>query len=106
MLSRKKLEICGLQTAGNAFKLSILTPPRYFCIILNLLRSHQEDIFGSLGGGGGGGGGGVRAHPSHPPCLRAWSYAVSKINVLRPSSASVCSWHVFKFWAFFSLVFF
>ena len=53
MLSRKKLEICGLQTAGNAFKLSILTPPRYFCIILNLLRSHQEDLFGSLGGGGG-----------------------------------------------------
>ena len=32
-------------------------PPRYFCIILNLLRSHQADLFG-LGGGGGGGKGG------------------------------------------------
>ena len=53
MLPRKKLEIRGLQTAGNAFKLSILTPPRYFCMILNLLRSHQADLFGSWVGGGG-----------------------------------------------------
>ena len=49
----KKLEICGLQTAGYVLKLSILSPPRYFCIILNLLRSHQADHFGSWGGGGG-----------------------------------------------------
>ena len=46
MLLRKKLEICGLQTAGNAMKLSILPPLRYFCISLNLLRSHQGDHFG------------------------------------------------------------
>ena len=43
----------------NALKLSILPSPRYFCIILNLLRSHQVDHFGSWGGG-------VRAHPAHP----------------------------------------
>ena len=53
MLSRKKLDIRGLQTAGNAFQLSILTPRRYFCFILNLLPSHQADLFGSLGGGEG-----------------------------------------------------
>ena len=60
MLHGKKLKILGLQTAGNAFKLSILTPPHYFCITLNLLRSDQADHFGSWGGG-------VRAHPAHPP---------------------------------------
>ena len=46
----------------NALKLSILPLPRYFCIILNLLRSHQADLFGSWGGGGGG----LCAHPAHP----------------------------------------
>ena len=34
----------------NALKLSILLSPRYVCIILNLLRSHQADLFGSWGG--------------------------------------------------------
>ena len=58
MLPRKKIEICGLQTAGKAFRLSILASPRYFCIILNLLRSHQADLFGSWG---------VRAHLAYPP---------------------------------------
>ena len=33
----KKLEIGGLQTAGNALKLSILPSPCHFCIILNIL---------------------------------------------------------------------
>ena len=46
---RKKLEIWGLQTAGNAFKLSILPPRRQFCTISNLLRSHQADLL-ALGG--------------------------------------------------------
>ena len=32
MLPRRKLEICGLQTAGDALKLSILPSPCYFCI--------------------------------------------------------------------------
>ena len=54
ILPRKKLGIWGLQTAGNAVKLSILASPCYFCIILNILRSHQADLFGSWGGGGGG----------------------------------------------------
>ena len=45
MLPGKKLEIWGSQTAGNALKLSILPPPRYFCIILNLLRSYQGGPF-------------------------------------------------------------
>ena len=31
---------------------------------------------------------------------------ISKSKVLRLSSASVCSWNVLKFWAFFCLVFF
>ena len=58
MLPWKKLEIWGLPTAGNAFKLSILSsPPHYFRIILNLLWSHQVDIFGFWG---------VCAHPMHP----------------------------------------
>ena len=48
----KKLEIRDLQTVGNALKLSILPSPCYFCIILNILRSHQSDLFGSWGGGG------------------------------------------------------
>ena len=47
MLPRTKIEIWGIQTAGNTLKLSILPSPRYFCIILNLLRSHQADFFGS-----------------------------------------------------------
>ena len=59
----KKIEILGLQTAGNALKLSILPSPRYFCIILNLLRSHKVDLFGSWRRGGGGG----DAHPAHFP---------------------------------------
>ena len=54
ILPRKKLGIWGFQTAGNALKLSILASPCYFCIILNILRSHQADLFGSWGGGGGG----------------------------------------------------
>ena len=58
MLPRKKLDIWGLQTAGNALKLPILPSPCYFCIILNILRSHQADLFGSWG---------VCAHPAHPP---------------------------------------
>ena len=53
MLPWKKIEIWDLQTAGNAFKLLILPPPRCFCIISNLLLSHQADFFGSWGGGGG-----------------------------------------------------
>ena len=50
-----------LQTAGNASKLSILPSLRYIWVILNLLRFHQADIFGS-------------SHPTHPPppCLRAY----------------------------------
>ena len=51
MLPRKKLEIRGLQSAGNALKLSILPSPCYFCIILNILRSHKADLFGSWRGG-------------------------------------------------------
>ena len=46
----KKIEIWGLQTAGNALKWSILPSPCYFCNILNILRSHQADLFGSWGG--------------------------------------------------------
>ena len=46
---KKKIEIWGLQTAGNALNLSILPSPCYFCIILNILRSHQADLFGSWG---------------------------------------------------------
>ena len=45
MLPRKKLEIWGLQTAWNALKMSILPSPCYFCIILNILQSHQADLF-------------------------------------------------------------
>ena len=39
------------------------------CIILNLLRSHQADLFGSWG---------ARAHPTHHgPCLRAcWKQTI------------------------------
>ena len=33
-----------------------------FCIILNILRSHQTDLFGSWG---------VHAHPMHPPAYRS-----------------------------------
>ena len=47
MLPRKKIEIWGLQTAGNALKLLIFSSPCYFCIVLNILRSHQADLFGS-----------------------------------------------------------
>ena len=53
MIPWKKLAIWGLQTAGNAPKLSILPSPCYFCIILNILRSHQVGFL-VLGGGGGG----------------------------------------------------
>ena len=68
--SQEKItEIWGLQTAGNALKLSILPSPCYFSIILNILRSHQADLFSSLGGWGGGGGC-VRTPRTH--CLRAW----------------------------------
>ena len=49
MLPQKKFEIWGLQTAGNALKLLILPSLCYICMILNLLRSHQADLFGSWG---------------------------------------------------------
>ena len=41
-----------LQTAGNALKMLISPSLCYFCIILNILRSHKVDLFGSWGGGG------------------------------------------------------
>ena len=74
MLHGKKIEIRGLQTAGNAFKLSILPLLRYFCNILNLLRSYQADPFGSWGGGG------ACAPPASPSCPRACSSS----NILAP----------------------
>ena len=49
-LGKKKIETRGLQNAGNALKLSIIPSPRYFCNILNILRPHQADLFGSWGG--------------------------------------------------------
>ena len=51
----------GLQTAGKWKYTEIvnLTITTLFCIILNILRSHQADLFGSWGEG-------VRAHPAHP----------------------------------------
>ena len=65
MLPQKKLEIWGLQTAGNALKLSILPSPCYKHFTIP-----SGGPFGSWGGGG------VRAHPAHPPCLRAWWTAI------------------------------
>ena len=67
----EKLEIWGLQTAGNALKLSILPSPCYFCIVLKILWSHQADLFGSWRRGVGGGGGACapRATPSLPTGL-------------------------------------
>ena len=62
--SPKNLEISGLQTVGNAAKLSILPSLRYIWVILNFLQSHQADLFGSCGGGGG----------TPPPFLQACSY--------------------------------
>ena len=59
--SHGKIEISGFETAGNALKLSILPSPHYFSIILNLLRSHQADLFGSWGGGA--------CTPPPPPAL-------------------------------------
>ena len=42
-----------LQTAGNALKLSILPPPRYFCIIfLKIFYDPNRRTFLALGGGG------------------------------------------------------
>ena len=46
-------ETYGPQTAGDALKLSTYHL-KLFCITLNLLRSHQEDLFGSWGWGEGG----------------------------------------------------
>ena len=68
ILPWKKEEIWSIQTAENALKLSILPSPCYFCIILNILRSHQADLFGSWGVGGGGCV--LRAPP--PPYPGAW----------------------------------
>ena len=48
MLLRKHFKIYDLQIAGNALKLLITT---LFCIILNLLQSHQADHFCSPGYG-------------------------------------------------------
>ena len=59
MLPQKKIRNLRSSTAGNALKLSILPSPCYFCIILNILRSHQADLFGYWG---------VRT-PPHPPPL-------------------------------------
>ena len=42
-----------LQTAGNALKMLISPSLCYFCIILNILRSHKADLFGYWGGGRG-----------------------------------------------------
>ena len=87
----KKLDIWGLQTAGNALKLSILPSPGYFCIILNILRSHQAVLFGSWGGGGG-----ARA-PRAPPCLRTClifiTWCSSQYNTIRFNHESaIFSW--------------
>ena len=62
---KKRIEICGPQIARNALKQSMLPSPCYFCIILNLLRSHQTDLFGS--GRGGGGACTLRATPVYGP---------------------------------------
>ena len=51
-------------------KLSILLSPHYFSIILNLLRSHQADLFGSWGGGGGGGYGPADAYRMLTSCFQ------------------------------------
>ena len=57
MLLQKKVEIGGLQTTGNALKLSILPPPRHFCIILNTYDPIRRTFLAP---------GGVGAHPTHP----------------------------------------
>ena len=44
-------EVRGPQTAGNALQMSILPPPRYFCIILKSFTSLSGGPFWLFGGG-------------------------------------------------------
>ena len=58
VLPRKKKEIEVFQTAGKALRLSILTPPIYFCYLC-FFKSFTVPLGGPffalfLGGGGGG----------------------------------------------------
>ena len=60
----KKKEIEVLQTAGKSLRLSILTPPIYFCYLCSF-KSFMVPLGGPFflfffGGGGGG------------ACVRAW----------------------------------
>ena len=64
MLLQKKVEIGGLQTTGNALKLSILPSPRHFCIILNIYDPIRRTFLAP--------GGWVRT--PRTPCLRACYY--------------------------------
>ena len=54
MLPRKKIWKLRSSNCWNwkCTEIVNLTITTLFCIILNILRSHQADLFGSLGGGG------------------------------------------------------
>ena len=63
MLSRKKLEIWGIQTAGNTFKtVNAYTTTLFLCHFKSFTIA-SGGPYGSWEGGGGGGG--VRALPAH-----------------------------------------
>ena len=63
MIPQKNFELLRTSTVWKYIEIVNSTVTTLFCILLNLLRSHQQSCFGSWGWGWGWGGGGV--------CLRA-----------------------------------
>ena len=66
-------------SSSNCWKCNAIVNPtitRIFCIISNLLRSHQGDLFFSQGKG-------VRTHPAHPPAYGP-EYTLIKSKLNRP----------------------
>ena len=64
MLSGKKIRKLRSSSCWKCIKIVNPSITTLFLYHFKYLRSHQADLL-ALGGGG------VRAHPAHPPCLRA-----------------------------------